>query len=66
MFSLNIFNELYPLISQTGCKDTDFFLSSKSFFDFFDFFLKFVVRTLKNARAVNPGYYYLLPILLSI
>ena len=33
-----------------GCKDTDFFLTSKSFFDFFEKIVKFVVRVLKKGR----------------
>ena len=46
MFSLIIFNELVRLISmfrivisQTGCKDTDFFQTCKSFSGFFSIFL---------------------------
>ena len=45
----SLFNELFkPFFSQTGCKDTDFFLSSKFFRVFFDIFSNFVAEIVKN------------------
>ena len=51
MYSIksSLFNELVVTVfSQTGCKDTDFFLSSKFFRVFFDIFFNFVVEIVKN------------------
>ena len=49
---LKLVNEL-SVISQTGCKDTDFFLSSKFFWHFFWFFLQFILTPTPKPLILN-------------
>ena len=50
---LKLVNEL-SVISQTGCKDTDFFLSSKFFCNIFCIFLHFSFLGRHNSLSINP------------